>query len=193
MYHKFLNPKILIIIFTLLLLQGCSGKYYYTLGDTSDIQVTETYTKSIAVEKVDIPKYLKDNNLVRQVTPYQITLIEEANWLTPMQRRLTNVLINYLQKSLNNPNVHIFPWETEKETDTKLSVKIKRLIAYKDEVRLEASYKIRDIKSNRYTTKLFTTKVPTSETTDAMVESMEKAYFQLIEAIKTELLKKEFD
>ncbi|HHD82066.1 MAG TPA: membrane integrity-associated transporter subunit PqiC [Campylobacterales bacterium] len=177
----------------ILLLQGCSSKYYYTLGDTSDITMSQTYTKSIAVEKIQIPKYLKDNNLVRQVTPYQIILIKEANWLTPMQRRLTNVLINYLQKSLNNPNVYLFPWETEKETDKKLSVKIKRLIAYKDEVRLDASYKIRDLKTNQYTTKLFSTIVPTSETTDAMVASMEKAYFQLIEAIKAELIKNEFD
>lgn len=184
-YHPFW-----LLLFFGLLLQGCSSKkYYYTLGNTSQIDTNETYTKSISVRKIEIPKYLKDNNLVRQITPYQVSVIEEAYWLTPMQRRFTNVLINYLQKSMNNPNVHLFPWDTSKETDKRISVQIKRLLAYQKEVQLEASYKIRDIKSNEYTTKLFTTTVPTSESTDAMVESMEKAYFQLLEAIKKDLVK----
>jgi uncharacterized lipoprotein YmbA len=193
MDHKFLKPKILITLFLILLIQGCSGKYYYTFGDTSKIEVTETYTQTIAVRKIEIPKYLKDNNLVRQITPYQVMLIEDAYWLSPMQRRLTNVLIDYLQKSMNNPNVHLFPWDTEKDTNKRISVQIKRLLAYNHEVKLEASYKIRDIQSKRYKTKLFATKVPTSDTTDAMVESMEKAYFKLLEEIKVDLLKNEYN
>lgn len=188
-----MKPQILLTLLLLLILQGCSNKYYYTLGDTSEIETSETYTKSIAVTKVDIPKYLKDSTIVRQVSPYQIMLIENANWLTPMQRRLTNVLINYLQKSLNNPNVHLFPWEADKDTNKKVSLKIKRFIAYKDEVILEASYKISDISSKHYNTKLFTTRVPTQEKTEAIMASMEKAYFELMETIKNELLKKEFD
>jgi len=183
-----------IILVFMLLLQGCSSKKnYYTLGSTSNIKPTESYTKSIAVNKVEIPKYIKDNNLVRQITPYQVMVIEDAYWLSPMQKRLTNVLIDYLQKSMNNPNVHLFPWETDKDTDKQVSVQIKRLLAYQDEVELEASYKIRDLKSNEYTTKLFSTKVATSETTNMMVASMEKAYFELLEAIKDDLVKKEFD
>lgn len=179
-----------ISLFFLLLLTGCGSKFYYTLGDTSHIESTHTYTQSIAVQKVDIPKYLKDNNLVRQVTPYQIILIKDSNWLTPMQQRLTNVLINYLQKSLNNPNVYLYPWEKEKDTRKKISLTIKRFIAYKNEVILEANYKIYDFSSKKYKTKLFTTKVKTLENTDAIMKSMEKAYFQLIEEIKNELLKK---
>lgn len=193
MTHSIVKKPLWIVLFFMLFLQGCSTKYYYTLGSTSNIEATETYTQTIAVRKIEIPKYLKDNNLVRQITPYQVMLIEDAYWLSPMQRRLTNVLIDYLQKSMNNPNVHLFPWETEKDTDKRISVQIKRLLAYKDEVKLEASYKIRDMKSNQYKTKLFTTKVATTNTTDAMVESMEKAYFELLEAIKKDLLKKEYN
>jgi len=193
MQQKPFTANLLFIVLLLLFFQGCSEKSYYTLGSTSDVKATQTYTKTIAVKKVEIPKYLKDNSLVRQITPYQVTVIKDAYWLSPMQRRLTNVLINYLQKSMNNPNIHLFPWESEKDTDQRVSVTIKRLLAYKDEVRLEASYKIRDIESNTYTTKLFTTKVPTTESTDAMVESMEKAYFQLLESIKIDVLKKSLD
>lgn len=186
-----MNPKPLwISLFFLLLLTGCGSKSYYTLGDTSDIEATHTYTQSIAVQKVDIPKYLKDNNLVRQVTPYQIIRIKDSNWLTPMQRRLTNVLINYLQKSLNNPNVYLYPWEKNKDTRKKVSLTIKRFIAYNHEVILEANYKIYDFNTKKYITKLFSSKVKTAEHTDAIMKSMEEAYFQLIEEIKSELLKK---
>jgi len=185
------RPRITLLL--ILLLQGCSTKSYYTIGDTSHIKSPHTYSKNIAVDKVEIPKYLKDSVIVKQVSPYQIMLIENANWLTPMQRRLTNVLINYLQKSLNNPNVYLYPWESKKESNKKISLKIKRFIAYKSEVILEANYTIYDFSSKRYSTKLFSTHVETTENTDAIMASMEKAYFELMEAIKLELLKQALD
>lgn len=184
-----MKQRLLILLLLMVILQGCSSKRYYTLGDTSEINATQTYSKSITVEKVDVPKYLKDNTLVKQVTPYQVILIEEANWLTPMQKRLTNVLISYLQKSLNNPNVYLYPWAMEKDTQKRVSLQIKRFIAYQDHVILEANYKIYDFKSKNHTTKLFNTKVKTLESTESMMESMEKAYFQLMEEIKSEIIK----
>lgn len=173
----------------LLILQGCSTKRYYTLGDTSQINATQTYTKNITVEKVEVPKYLKDNALVKQITPYQVMLIEESHWLTPMQKRLTNVSISYLQKSLNNPNVYLYPWAMDKDTHKRVSLKIKRFIAYQDYVILEANYKIYDFSSKQYTTKLFNTKVKTLESIESMMEAMENAYFELMEEIKNEIIK----
>ena len=172
-----------------LLINGCSSKEYYTLGDTSTIKATENYTQTIAVEKVDIPKYLKDNAIVRQVSPYQVIRLKNANWLTPMQKRLTNVLINYLQKSLNNPDIYLYPWESKKETQKKISLQIKRFISYKNSVILEASYKITDLKTKAHKTKLFSTKVATTEEVEKMMESMEKAYFKLITEIKKDVIK----
>ena len=183
------QPLIWIPLFLLFTLQGCSTKSYYTLGDTSDIQATQTYTQKILVEKVEIPKYLNDNNLVRQISPYQVELIDKANWLTPMQKRLTNVLISYLQQSLNNPNVYLYPWDMDKESRKKVSLQIKRFIAYKEHVILEANYKIYDLKSKTYITKLFNTKVKTKESTQSMMKSMEEAYFELMEEIKNEIIK----
>ena len=184
-----MKNQLLIPLFFILLLQGCSTKRYYTLGDTSNITAQKTCTKNIAVEKVDIPKYLKDNTVVKQISPYQVVLIDEANWLMPMQKHLTNVLISYLQKSLNNPNVYLYPWESDKETNKKVSLKIKRFIAYQDHVILEANYKIYDFQSKTYNTKLFNTKVETSDNTESIMESMEKAYFELMEEIKNEIIK----
>ena len=172
-----------------LLLTNCGAKRYYTLGDTSHVQSTENYQKTITVEKIEIPKYLKDTAIVKQVSPYQVELIEDANWLNPMQKHLTNVLISYLQKSLNDPNVYLYPWENSSKQSKRISLKIKKFIAYEERVTLEARYQIYEASTKQERTKLFSTQVPTQESTESIMKSMEKAYFQLAEEIKREILK----
>lgn len=181
--------NLLTLLFIVILLTGCSPKRYYTLGNNLTITKNITYTKPIDVVTVNVPKYLQDLILVRQVTPYQVKLLDKARWLTPMKKRLTNVLINYLQKSLNNPNVHLYPWNANKKADKRVEVTIKRFIAYKDKVYLDADYKIYNYHTKNSTNKLFTTTVPTTIEIDKMMESMEKAYIQLLEEIKTEIVK----
>jgi len=181
--------QIYLILLFLLLFVGCSTKEYYTFGDNINvISTSNKYKKTIAIEKIKVPKYLTDTSVVYQVTPYRVIRLKEANWLTPMEKRLTNILIDYLQKSLNNPNVYLYPWESTKETDIKVSVKIKRFIAYKSEVILEASYKIKNLKTKEVKTKLFHTKVATSHLAEDIMKSMEKAYFKLIKEIKKEII-----
>jgi len=184
--------KILLLsLIALLTIIGCSSKEYYTLGDTSSITLSspKACQQIIAVEKIEIPKYLKDNAIVKQVSPYQVIRLKKANWLTPMQKRLTNVLINYLQRSLGNPNIYLYPWDSTKDTNKKISVKITRFIAYKNQVILEASYQIKNLKTKKSRTKLFNTKVPTTDNTEKMMEAMEVAYFELTEDIKNSIIK----
>ena len=180
----------LLFIPTLLLFNACASKEYYTFGDISQINHIQSCHQTIAIDKVKVPKYLTDNAIVKQVSPYKVIRIKNANWLTPMQKRLTNVLINYLQKSLNNPNIYLYPWESrKKDTDKRVSVKIQRFIAYNNRVRLEASYQIKNIKIKQKTTKLFDTTVVTSNTIESMMGAMEEAYFRLAKEIKTDIIK----
>ena len=182
--------KTLLMTGVLLLLMGCSSKKYYTIGNAIDVESTINYTEEIDVVNVEVPRYLSDYILVRQVSPYQVEPIEKAEWLTPMQRRLTNILIDYLQKSMNNPNVHFYPWSASKNPLLKISVKIKRFIAYKKEVNLEASYKITNLKTGTVNNKFFNTnKKIESETIDSMMSAMEEAYLELSEHIKGEIIK----
>ena len=173
----------------LLLLTGCGSKKFYTLGDNLNITSQTTYSESIDVVKVIVPKYLKEHKIVRQITPYQIELVGKAQWLVPMEKKLTEVLIDYLQQSLNNPNVHLYPWESDNKSTKRISIEIKKFIASDKEVMLKANYKIVDLKSNSSKVKLFKTTVPTSSDIQNMMESMEKAYLELIENIKTTLIK----
>jgi uncharacterized lipoprotein YmbA len=182
--------KQLLLIPIILLASACSTKEYYTFGDTTEVKSIESSHQTIAIDKVKVPKYLKDNAIVKQVSPYKVVRIKDTNWLTPMQKRLTNVLINYLQKSLNNPNIYLYPWESrKKDTDKRVSVKIQRFIAYNNTVILEASYQITNIKTKQKTTKLFNTTVVTSNAIESMMEAMEEAYFRLAKEIKKDIIK----
>ena len=181
--------KRLLPLLFILLLTGCNSKKYYTLGNNLKINQKLTYTRPIDVVTVNVPKYLQDQVLVRQTTPYQVELLDKAQWLTPMKKRLTNVLINYLQKSLDNPNVHLYPWNANKQKDKRIEVSIQRFIAYQDKVYLDANYKIYNYIAKTSTNKLFSTQVVTSMGVESMMKSMEKAYLQLLEEIKTEIVK----
>jgi len=178
----------LLPILTLLLLTGCGSKKFYTLGENLTITSPTTYHEAIDVVKVEVPNYLTEPKIVRQVTPYQIEFIEDAEWLIPMEKKLTDVLIEYLQQSLNNPNVHLYPWESNQKAAKRVSVEIKNFIASDKEVTLKANYKIVDLRNNRHKIEHFKTTLPTTNNTQDMLKSMEKAYFELIKKIKTSLI-----
>lgn len=181
--------KTLLTLLFLLLTVGCGTKSYYTLGDNLSIESTDTYKENIAVVRVEVPKYLEEFKLVRQTTPYNVEIIDKANWLTPMQKRLTDVLIDYLQQSMNNPNVHLYPWDSSDKDKKRVSVRIKKFIAYNNDVILKADYKIHNLETNTIKSELFKTSVKTDGTLDGMMASMEKAYLELATNIKNNIIK----
>ena len=182
--------KVLFTLLFLLLATGCSTtKSYYTLGDNLAVDSTDNYKENIAVVKVTVPKYLEEFKLVRQTSPYNVEIIDKANWLTPMQKRLTDVLIDYLQQSMNNPNVHLYPWDSSNKDKKRVSVRIKKFIAYNNNVILKADYKIHDLETNTIKSELFKTSVKTDGTLDGMMASMEKAYLELATNIKNNIIK----
>jgi len=178
----------LLPILILLLLTGCGSKKFYTLGENLNITSPTTYHESIDVVKVVVPNYLQEHKLVRQVSPYEIEFIENAEWLIPIEKKLTDVLIDYLQQSLNNPNVHLYPWESNQKATKRVSVEIKRFIASDKEVTLKANYKIINLKNNSHKIEHFNTTVPTTSDIQNMLKSMEEAYLELIKKIKTSLI-----
>ena len=181
--------KLLPLLFVIFLLVGCgSKKTFYTLGSNLNINSNIHFEKAIDVITVEVPKYLEDPTLVRQITPYQIKLLDHAQWLTPMKKRLTNVLIDYLQKTTNNPQVHLYPWDANKNPYKRVSVTIKRFISYKNTIYLDANYKIYNFETKSTVTKLFSTSVSSQENIDTMMKSMEKAYLELAEKIKSEIV-----
>ena len=181
--------KIFLAIAITVLFGACSSKQLYTLGDTSDIiQNSKTNHEFIAVEKIELPIYLMDSPIYRKDSRYHLEKIDKANWISSMDEHLTNVLISYLQKSLNNPNIYTYPWSSIKKMDKKVSVTISSFIAYQNIVTLEASYQILDKHQHKTSNNFFSTKESYhGKSVEHMIEAMEKAYFRLAKDISRKL------
>ncbi|CAA6814624.1 MAG: Unknown protein [uncultured Sulfurovum sp.] len=179
--------KNLFLILVLLLFTACASKKFYTLGEQLDVRPQTTQSEHLDVLTVTVPKYLKEHKIVRQITAYQIELIDEAHWLIPMEKKLTQMLIEYLEQSMNNPNVHLYPWEGSEQSSKRISLTIKRFIASNEEVHLKANYSIIKLNDNRTQTKTFETKVKSSKKIEEMIKAMEKAYLELLENIANTL------
>ena len=180
--------KKLLLMLSLLLFTACGSKKFYTLGDNLNINATQTYAQNIDVVKVNVPKYLQEEKIVRQVNDYQIEFVDKAQWLIPMDKKLTQMLIEYLQQSMNNPNVHLYPWDSNNKTDKRVSVEVRRFIASNTEVTLKANYKVVDVQTNTTQSKIFKTTVESKADIESMMNSMEKAYLQLAKEIKLTII-----
>jgi len=182
--------KIFLTIAIVIMFGGCSAKQLYTLGDTTTIEYNGT-TKNlefIAVENIKLPTYLIDSSIYTKDTRYHLKKIEDANWINNMDEHLTNVLISYLQKSLNNPNIYTYPWSNIKKMDKKISVTISSFISYNNTVTLEANYQIWDKKKHKISNYFFNTKENYhGKLVENMIEAMENAYFRLAKDISKRL------
>ena len=181
--------NIFLAIAITILFGACSSKQLYTLGDTSSIIPSSKVNQEfIAVEKVELPSYLMDSPIYRKDSKYHLEKIDKANWIGSMDKHLTDVLISYLQKSMNNPNIYPYPWSSIKKMDKKVSVTISSFISYKNVVTLEANYQILDKGKNKTSNYFFNTKESYhGKSVEYMIEAMEKAYFRLAKNISEKL------
>ena len=181
--------KKIALALVVLLFSACGSKQLYTFGDTSNVHATTQENQAfIAVEKVELPIYFMDSPIYEKSSSFHLSKIDKANWIHSMDQHLSNVLITYLQKSMNNPNIYAYPWSSMKKLDKKLSLTITEFIAYRGVVTLEANYQIVDKQHHQSKNHLFQTKVKMrKDTIENMLGAMEEAYFQLAEKIKSEL------
>jgi len=182
--------KIILTLSILIFIIGCSSKELYTLGDTTqNIKLKKDLNKEfIAVERIELPVYFMDSPIYKKSSPYHLKKIDNANWIGSIDEHLTNVLISYLQKSRNNPNIYPYPWSNIKKMDKKISVIITTFIAYKNIVTLKANYQILNKQKNKTSNYFFNTKEKfKGKSVEKMIEAMEKAYFKLAKKINEKL------
>jgi len=181
--------KIFLAVAITILFGACSSKQLYTLGDTSSvIQSGKANQEFLAVEKIELPIYLMNSPIYRKDSKYHLEKIDKANWINSMDEHLTNVLISYLQKSMNNPNIYTYPWSHIKKIDKKISVTISSFISYKNIVTLEANYQIMDKRKDKTSNYFFNTQESFhGKSVEYMIEAMEKAYFRLAKEINKKL------
>jgi len=180
------NIFLIVIVF---LFGACSSKELYTLGDKIAIQKPIKENKEfIAVEKIELPTYFMDSQIYIKKNPYHLEKVEKANWISDMDVHLTNVLISYLQKAQNNPNIYPYPWSNINKIDKKIAVKITNFISYQNNIRLSATYEILDKQKQKTSNYFFNTQEKyEGKSIEKMIEAMEKAFFKLANNINQKL------
>ncbi len=181
--------RVVIFFLFILFIGGCSSKELYTLGDNlNNIRELKSSSEYIAVDRVRVPIYLINSPIYKKDTPYHLKRIEDANWINNLDKELTQTLINYLHKSLNNSNIYPYPWSNIKRFDKRVSVKITKFIAYRDEVSLEATYQIYNNFNKKSLNYFFNTKDKIkSKAINEMIKSMDRAYLKLMQDISYKL------
>jgi uncharacterized lipoprotein YmbA len=181
--------KITLSLLIATIFSGCGSKELYTIGNIGHIQPNkENHREFIAIDRIELPIYFMDSPIYKKDTPHHLVKVENANWIHAMDRHLTNVLVAYLQKSMNNPNVYRYPWTTATKMDKRVSLNINKFIAYRGVVSLEANYHILNKKKKRDISYIFNVKIKIeSESVGNLINAMEKAYFRLTRDIKEKL------
>jgi len=179
-----LRKKILYPLAATFALTGCFSSHYYILSTAS--QPVQTYAHSsvvIGVEKVSVPEYLFKREIAVAESSHQIRLLSNASWAEDLDAGLTQRLIGFLQKKFSNPNVHHYPWGTDKQPSKKVKVQISRFIAQGDKVYLDANWQVENMKIGKTKARLFSLTVPTTDNADDIVSAMDSAFSQLEETI----------
>ncbi len=124
--------RFIIYILTLISIFGCSSKEFYTMGDMSDVERGAIERDEfIGVEQIEVPAYLMSSPIYIKRSSYHLEKLDGANWVNSMDERLTSILIAYLQKYMDNPNIYLYPWSGVAHIDKKLSLTINDFIASK--------------------------------------------------------------
>ena len=159
----------------LLLLTGCSSKHYYMLSTPHTIPTAQKQQAlTIGVERVMLPEYLQEGKVAVMRDDNRIDYLDDALWAVNLSDDLTNALIFDLQKSLPKSRIFHYPWEKQGKVDAIVSVRIKRFIAWKGYVWLDALVRINDCD------KIVSLKEPVDMHDERkIVEGMKRAFFAL--------------
>ncbi len=166
-------------IFLVIFISGCSAKQYYMISTPHTIPSTNHIgQKTIGIESIELPAYLSMDKVVVQRDDNRIVYLGDAHWAVNMGDDLTNALIFDLQKSLKGSKIFHYPWESRTKIDMLVVIKIKRFIAYKGYVYLDAVVRINN------DDKIISLKEPVNmHESSKIVEGMKKAFFAFERAV----------
>ncbi|HIP60929.1 MAG TPA: membrane integrity-associated transporter subunit PqiC [Sulfurovum sp.] len=172
--------KTAIFIVLSFVILGCTGssKQYILSVDNSSLQSITKKNTQIGVDKVSVPGYMEENRIAIQESAGAITYSSDI-WAVPTAKALTQTLIRTLQKRFSNPNVYLYPWDIERENGIRVKVTINSFIYSNGTVNLEATYFTKRIGSKSKRSHMYSTQVPSSSDTAAIVKAMSIAFGRL--------------
>ena len=176
--------KLFLTLSALLILNGCAFNDYYVLSTASQPKESYPYKpQMIGVEKVTVPKYLFKREIAVAKSSNHVIFLGGSAWAEDMDTGLTRRLIAFLQKKFKQPSVHAYPWGLDRQPNVIVNLDITRFIAQGDTVYLDASWEVRDMRTDKRTLKLFNTTVPTKADAGSIVDAMDRAFAQLEEDV----------
>ncbi len=176
--------KIFLTLSALFIVSGCALSNYYVLSTASQPKESYVHTNQvIGVEKVTVPKYLFKREIAVAKSSSQVTFLSGSQWAEDMDTGLTHRLIAFLQKKFKQPSVYAYPWGTDTQPDIKIKVHVTRFIAQGDSVYLDASWEVKNMRTEQRSLKLFNTIVPTKADARSIVDAMNRAFGQLEEDV----------
>lgn len=176
--------KIFLTFSALFIVSGCTLSNYYVLSTAS--QPNKTYSSKnqvIGVEKVTVPEYLFKREIAVAKSASQVIFLDGSVWAEDLDAGLTRRLIVFLQKKFKQPSVYTYPWGTDKQPDIKVKVQVTRFIAQDNNVYLDASWEVKNMRTEQRSLKLFNTIVPTKADAGSIVDAMNRAFGQLEEDV----------
>ncbi len=169
----------------LLVLGGCStSNSYYVLSVSPTPQtIYSSRKRTIGIAKISVPHYLYKREIAIAESSSKITLLGNALWGEDLDAGLTSRLIGYLQKKFNQPDVYAYPWGIDRQPELKVSVQITRFIAQGNQVYLDATWRIENMRTKKSKARLFTTSVHTKQDPQSIVSAMNQAFAQFEENV----------
>ena len=136
--------RIFYLVIVLFILVGCSSRGVEYVMPIPHIGYVGDFNSKIGVAEVKIPQYLNsDKILVQKGTElYKI----DARFAAPPSKLLTQNAIMVLKKSLNTPNVFLYPWDFKSKKGVLVTISLDSFI-YKDGYAIvSGSYYIKRVK-----------------------------------------------
>ena len=112
--YRQLATAILLIVFLLLLVSGCTKQslplFYYTLENSNQPNVSQTdFKQNLLVGPIIISSFLDKGQLITQNSAYSVSIEEQHRWAGNLKEMLSNFLINHLSLDLGSNNIYTFP------------------------------------------------------------------------------------
>ncbi len=173
------------------LIIGCtstSKNYFIFKEPTVNGEYKRAILNTIGIEKIILPEYMQQSQIVIQTSSAEIKYLENSLWAENMENSLTKKLITIIQKSFNNPRVYSYPWGVATEPTIKISILVNRFISYNGDIYLEGNWTTN--KNSVYKTNLFNIKIATKQDVKSIVSNMNIAFDKLSHQIVIELTHK---
>jgi len=119
---------------------------FYTLGSANAVKVAapnpSKIAPSVSVVNITLPIFVDRPQLVENVTPNRLEILESHRWAEPLKSGISRLLAENLAARLGTDMVTAYPQNTTGEPDYRVSVDIQRFESLGDSVSVDALWRI---------------------------------------------------